>query len=190
MKNKNTLNKISMYIAKTAEIIHWIGAILAIALLVCAFAAKDILSGIVLGGNTEISCYGFNISVLGNDGSFCVGAFVMFAIAAAVTLSLFAMVFRNAYLILKTAEGKTWFAKGSTPFQKDIVRMLKEIGIFLIAVPVTGLIISIIACAVIGSEAAEISVRFDGIIIGLLVLCLSNFFAYGSELQKDVDGLL
>lgn len=68
--------------------------------------------------------------------------------------------------------------------------MQQKFGIFLIAVPVTGLIISIIARAVIGVEIAEISVRFDGIIIGLLVLCLSNFFAYGSELQKDVDGLL
>lgn len=190
MKKINTINKISVYIAKIAEIIHWIGAVLAIVLLVCVFAAKDILIRVLLKENTELSCYGFSISVFDSNGSFCVSAFVMYSIAAAVTLLLFAMIFRNAYLILKTADGKTWFAKGSTPFQKDIVRMFREIGIFLIAVPVIGLVISIVARAVIGVQAAEISVRFDGVIIGLLVLCLSNFFAYGSELQEDIDGLL
>ena len=44
--------------------------------------------------------------------------------------ALMAMVFRNVYLIFKTAEGKTWFSKGATPFQPDIVRMVREIGIF------------------------------------------------------------
>lgn len=190
MKKTNTINKISVYIAKISEIVHWLGAILAIVFLVCAFTANDTLCKVLLSKNTELSCYGFNISVFDSSGNFSVIAFAMYSIAAAIILSLFAMIFRNAYLILKTADGKTWFAKGSTPFQKDIVRMLREIGIFLIAVPVIGLVISIIARAVIGVDSSEISVRFDGVIIGLLILCLSNFFAYGSELQEDVDGLL
>lgn len=61
-----------------------------------------------------------------------------------------AMVFRNVYLIFRTAKGKTWFAKGDTPFQKDIVRMVREIGIFYLAVPIVSLLMSVVAVLVLG----------------------------------------
>ena len=68
--------------------------------------------------------------------------------------------------------------------------MMKEIGIFSIAVPVVGFVMSVIARIVIGAEAAEISINQSGIFMGIIVLCLTQFFAYGTELEKDVDGLL
>ena len=68
--------------------------------------------------------------------------------------------------------------------------MMREIGIFSIAVPVIGLIMSIIIRPVIGVETAEISVDMGGIFMGLIVLCLTQFFVHGVELEKDVDGLL
>ena len=86
-------------------------------------------------------------------------------------------------LIIKKSEGRT-------PFQPDNVRMFREIGIFSIAVPVVGLIMSIIARIVIGVEVAEISNSFEGFVIGIVVLCITQFFAHGIELEKDVDGLL
>ncbi|MCI8497508.1 MAG: hypothetical protein HFE85_04585, partial [Clostridiales bacterium] len=97
--------------------------------------------------------------------------------------SLMAMVFRNLYLIVKKSED-------TTPFQKDNIRMLKEIGIFSIAVPIVGLIMSIIIRLVLGVDTVETSVRLDGFVMGIIVLCLTQFFAHGAELEKDVDGLL
>ena len=94
-----------------------------------------------------------------------------------------AMVFRNLYLIIKKSEG-------TTPFQKDNVRMLREIGIFTIAIPVIGFVMSVIARLAIGYEVAEISNSMDGFIMGIIVLCLTQFFAHGVELENDVDGLL
>ena len=109
--------------------------------------------------------------------------FFLFGIGATVILGLMAMVFRNLSLIFKRSEN-------NTPFQKDNVRMMKEIGIFSIAVPVVGFVMSVIARIVIGAEAAEISINQSGIFMGIIVLCLTQFFAYGTELEKDVDGLL
>lgn len=43
---------------------------------------------------------------------------------------------------------------------------------------------------VIGPEAAEISVSQSGIFMGIIVLCLTQYFIYGAALEKDVDGLL
>ena len=93
------------------------------------------------------------------------------------------MIFRNLHLIIKKSEGRT-------PFQPDNVRMFREIGIFSIAVPAVGLIMSIIARIVIGVEVAEISNSFEGFVIGIVVLCITQFFAHGIEIEKDVDGLL
>ena len=94
-----------------------------------------------------------------------------------------AMIFRNLHLIFKKSEN-------STPFQKDNVRMMREIGIFAIAIPVIGFIMSVITRLVCGVDFAEISIDMGGISMGIIVLCFSQFFAHGVELENDVDGLL
>ena len=91
------------------------------------------------------------------------------------------MIFRNIHLILKTAKGKTWFAQGETPFQLNITRMIREIGIFLIALAGVDLILSFFS----GVTMSPLL-----IIIGILMLCLSSFFRYGEELQNDTNGLI
>ena len=109
--------------------------------------------------------------------------FFLFGIGAVIIMSLMAMVFRNLYLIFKKSENET-------PFQKDNIRMMKEIGIFSIAVPVVGFVMSIVTRLVVGAEAAEISVSQSGIFMGIIVLCLTQYFIHGAELEEDVDGLL
>jgi len=39
-------------------------------------------------------------------------------------------------------------------------------------------------------DFAEISIDMGGISMGIIVLCFSQFFAHGVELENDVDGLL
>ena len=41
-----------------------------------------------------------------------------------------------------------------------------------------------------GVDVAETAVSIGGFIIGLVVLCITQYFAKGVELQEDVDGLL
>jgi hypothetical protein len=40
------------------------------------------------------------------------------------------------------------------------------------------------------AEVVETSVNMSGIFMGIIVLCLTQFFVHGAELEKDVDGLL
>ena len=81
-------------------------------------------------------------------------------------------------------------SENNTPFQKNNIRIMKEIGIFSIAVPMIGLIMSIIVRLVTGVETAEISIDMSGIFMGIVVLCLTQYFVHGANLEKDVDGLL
>ena len=188
------INKVIMVISKVLEILHWVGSLFMAAVLVCSITAKDWLanhvSDIVAKAGDTISTYGFELKIIGLDNNVNITAIMLFSITAVIVLNVSAMVWRNIYLILKTAKGKTWFSNGKTPFQKDIIRMVREIGIFYILIPVVGLIMSIISRIVLGVDVTEAAVDMGDIITGILVLCLTQVFSYGAELQEDVNGLL
>jgi len=94
-----------------------------------------------------------------------------------------AMMFRNLYLIFRNSEN-------ASPFQADNIRMLKEIGIFSIAVPAVGMIIGAVIRLAAGPDAAEVSINLSGILMGIIVLCLTQYFIRGIELEKDMEGLV
>ena len=104
------------------------------------------------------------------------------------TMLIMAMIFSNIHLIVKTAEGDTWFSTGATPFQPDNVRMVREIGIFLIMIYVVGLIIE--AGAYIACQDVEGSTTMMPLAFGIIVICLSKMFEYGQKLQETEDGLI
>lgn len=182
------INKLGKVITKILEVFHWVGAALLIAAAVCSVAAPDWVGYFVgfdvrecCGANFEV--YGFEVNAPAADGNVDMTVFLLFSIVAALILVVMAMVFRNLHLIFKKSEN-------ATPFQKDNIRMMREIGIFVIAVPVIGLIMSVIVRWVIGVETAEISIDMSGIFMGIIVLCLTQFFVHGAELERDVEGLL
>jgi hypothetical protein len=41
-----------------------------------------------------------------------------------------------------------------------------------------------------GGGAGEISMSLSGLWIGIIMLCMSQFFAHGVALEEDVDGLV
>ena len=185
MKKLNTLGKV---ITKILEVFHWVGVALMIAAVICSIAAPNLVGYFVgfdakecCGANLEV--YGFEVNAPAVDAKIDTATFVIFGIGSVIILALMAMVFRNLNQIFKNSEN-------STPFQKDNVRLVREIGIFAIAIPVIGLFVSFIARLVIGSEVTEISIDMSGIFMGFIVLCLTQFFAHGVELENDVDGLL
>lgn len=182
------LNKAGTVITKILEVSHWIGTALMATATVCSVVAPAWVKYIVgfdakdcCGANLEV--YGFEVNAPVVNGETDMVAFMLFGIVATVILAVMAMVFRNLHFILKKSEM-------DTPFQKDNIRKMREIGIFTIAVPVIGLIMSVMIRLLIGVETAEISIDMGGIFMGIIVLCLTQFFVHGTELEEDVDGLL
>ena len=182
------INKLGKIITKILEVFHWVGTVLMAAATVCSMVAPNWVKYFVgfdakecCGANLEV--YGFEVNAPVVNGNTDMTSFMLFGIGAVIILTVMAMVFRNLHLIFKKSEN-------GTPFQKDNIRMMKEIGIFAIAVPVIGLIMSIIVRLVTGVETAEISIDMGGIFMGIIVLCLTQYFVHGADLEKDVDGLL
>ena len=185
MKN---VHKLGTVVTKILEVFHWVGTALMAAATVCAAVAPRWVGYFVgidgkecCGANLEV--YGFEVNAPMAGGSVDMTFLLLFGIGATLILAVMAMVFRNLYLIFKKSEN-------ASPFQKDNIRMMREIGIFAIAVPVIGFIMSIVVRLATGVETAEISIDMGGILMGIIVLCLTRFFVHGAELEKDVDGLL
>ena len=182
------INKLGTVIAKILEVFHWVGAALMSVATICSAVAPAWVKYIVgfdakdcCGANLEV--YGFEVNAPVVNGETDMVSFMLFGIGAVIILAVMAMVFRNLHLIFKKSEN-------TTPFQKDNIRMMREIGYFSIAVPIIGLIMSVFVRLVTGVETAEVSIDTTGIFMGIIVLCLTQFFIHGAELEKDVDGLL
>lgn len=189
-QNNEGLNKAATISAKIMEVCHWVAVGLLAASLLAYLFDKTWLKVFIDVGSGEFAVSGYSVKVLDNTGNFISGAFIPALAAGIITCGLTAMIFRNVYLIFQTTAGKTKFAKGATPFQPDNVRMVREIGIFSISIPVVQFICDVICKIIAGVDAVESSVSVTGLVFGIVVLCLSQFFAYGLELQKDADGLL
>ena len=181
------VNKITKIVAKILEIVHWVGAGLLVAVAICAGAAPQWLRTFMdtdaVKWDSEVSVYGLEVRLANTAGELDRTALLLFAIGGAILFVLVAMIFRNLYLIIKKSAG-------STPFQKDNVRMLREIGIFSMAIPVVGLIMAILIRLIVGLDGSETVVSLNGFVTGIIVLSLTQVFAYGASLEKDVDGLL
>lgn len=189
-KNSIKLNKAAEIIAKIAEVFHWVGAAISAAGLIAYLFNEKLIKYFMNLGSGELSFAGYSIGVFDKSGNIVKGVFIPTLILLVIALGLTAMIFRNIYLIFKTAEGKTRFSKGATPFQQDNVRMLREIGIFAIAIPVTEYIFDIVIKIIAANDTVESSLSVTGFVFGIALLCLSQFFAYGVQLQNDNDGLL
>lgn len=187
MKDKKIIT-IGKALTKIIEVFHWVGVTLMTLATIFSLTAPQWVKYFVGIDakeccGAELNVYGFEMIAPITNGNFDMHIFFLFGIGCIIILSLMAMVFRNLNLIIKKAED-------STPFQADIIRMLKEIGIFAIAIPFVGLTLTGISKLVFGANAPETSVNLYGFSMGLIVLCLTQFFIYGAEIEKDIDGLL
>lgn len=186
--HEKTFTKIATILSKILEIAYCVAMICIVVLLVL------VLVDPALPGRPaplmELTSRGFSLVISDAQGDLLPGALPVFLLDCALSLGLMFMVFRNVNLILRTSQGQTKFAKGATPFQKDNVRMLREIGFFFVGIVVVQWVFCGVAMLVLGPENAEVSAGMADLVTGILMLCLSQCFALGEKMQRDVDGLV
>lgn len=189
-QNNERLNKVAASIAKIVEVFHWVAVGLLSASLVVYFVDERLLKYLMDIGGGEFAVWGYSIHVLDAGGSLIPAAFLTALIVGILVCGLVAMIFRNVYLVFKTAAGETKFSMGATPFQPANVRMLREIGFFAFSIPVVEFFCDTLVALFVDRDLIESGVSTMGLVFGILLLCLSQFFAYGTQLQNDSDGLV
>lgn len=189
---KKGLNIVLSIISKIAEVVAWIGAGAGLISFIGTLVDKSIISEIISEDGSMLFGIGFDVNALTATGDINYFAVTMYFIGISLALVLMALIFRNINIILRTMLGKYKHAKSTSPFQKDVVRRVREIGIFSIAMPIIGFITTTIIqiVSLIKDMPVEVSASFDGVIIGLVCLCLTQIFSYGAQLEEEVDGLL
>lgn len=177
-------DKVTRILAKLVEVGHWVASVGLIVIFALTFVmGEDLVQRFFADHGMRFAVYLLEYTLTDPKAAVGFVSLRLTLLAGAVLMALMAMVFRNIYLIMKNSEN-------GTPFQKDNVRMVREIGIFLIIQPILSLILSWVIRLVAGSDMVEVSVGLDSAIVGLVVLCLSQFFARGVELEADTEGLL
>ena len=185
------LNKAVVIISRIAEVFYWVGSVLVLGIIgVTATHHDEFLRFLTDArvGDAVLTGNGFEVDVSSMSGD-TTWVFILFFLATMITLILTALIFRNIYLSFKTAAGETGFSEGATPFQPAVIRSIRKIGIFTMAIPVVNFLADIVITAVTRG-AAETSVQFGYLVFGLVVLAMSQFFTYGAELQADTEGLV
>ncbi|MDE5898187.1 MAG: hypothetical protein K2H09_02820 [Treponemataceae bacterium] len=178
--------------ARVVEAVYFVLSAAMAALAVASFVMKDSLGGMIVmsnGGDASIGTNGFQISIADGSGNVIPAEVTVFAFAGLFSMFCMAMIFRNVRLIFKIAENGGGRADGESFFCGDVIRMVREIGLFSIAVPVVGICADIAGRLAVGG-ALEASVQMYGFAFGFVVLCLSQFFAYGADLEREVEGLV
>lgn len=181
------IQKAAKIATKIMEVGHWVAVGLMSAVAVLSVVAPQCLKYVMnveaLKAEKEISVYGFEITAANSAGQINYITLLLFAIGATTIFVLMALVFRSLNRIIKNSEN-------STPFQEDNIQMLKRIGRFCMLVPVVSFVASILIHIVVDADAAEISIDQSSAVMGIIILCLTQYFAHGLKLEQEVDGLL
>ena len=183
--------KAGYIVVRLLETLHWLGAALCLFMAISMAVAPDWFSSL-LGYkpegellHTQMVQYGFmgglNMVVTGQTGLDAELQALMMA-GGAVTSVLGALTFRRIAEVIKACQT-------GTPFQKPVVRKVRQIGWLVIAVPLVTVAASLLAC-ILCWPSYSFQVDVSGIIMGVIVLALSRIFAYGVKLEDDVEGLL
>jgi len=184
------LNKFAKVGIKIVEIVHWAMVVAGFILLATCFVAPNTILELLSRIQNELRIYSFTVELLGLINESGLTLIKISCVALILMCGLMAMIARNVYLIFMAMEGRNKNMQETGPFQKDVARMVREIGIFFLCMPVVGFLLSIAIRLVMGPEIADLSIDFGNIVIGIVVLCLSEIFMYGQGLQEEVDGLL
>ena len=181
------LRKVTAVLSKVIEVVSWFGAAMMVVGTVLLTIYKEQImdayeKGIISTNN--ISANGtinnspeWMMEAVGRGGA------IFVLIPLAVMCVLTALIFRNVYNIFKASNM-------ASPFSMENVKRIRNIGFYAIAIPVCKVIGTIICYAAMKSGDYSLSVELSEVVFGLVALCLAQYFAYGAELQKDVDGLL
>lgn len=175
----NNILKIGKFASKILEIICWMGVA---ALLFCIVAGIVNTEWMTLNllPDSSISMNGVDMQ-LGENTS--LAAIIVVLVGGITGFVVMALLFRNLHKVLSTTDE-------GVCFRAENVAHIERIGWMSIAMPVIGFVTSVLAKLFGGPDALEISVDLTGVVMGILVLCLSQFFAHGAKLESDMDGLV
>ena len=177
-KKINILN-IGKLVSKILEIICWMGvAALLFSVITGIFNPQWMTQNMF--ADSGLTMNGVEVHLNENATLASIIIILLGGVAGFVTLGI---LFHNMHKVLTCAVQGEYFTAGN-------ITRIERIGWLSILMPIIGFVTSLLAKLFGGPDALEISIDLTGLVMGILVLCLSQFFAHGVKLENDVDGLV
>ena len=176
------LRDVTAVLAKIMEIISYVGIGLGVfGIGILLFFRNEVAANYdeAIKPNLTASSGDFNLSNLTADNF--VPVFVAMGIFFLIIIALTAVMFRNVNKVFKTTNTES-------PFAPANVDRIKKIGYIAISFPILKILFNIVAGLIL--KDVTVGIELSEIVFGLIILCLSQYFAYGASLEKDVNGLL
>lgn len=180
--NQTKLLKLGKFATRIIEIVCWMGVAIT---LICAIACLIDLGWADrhLIADNGIIFNGVTISTTDGAHQFALPALLTAMLGGGIICAMMAMMFRYLHQVLASS-------LTASPFQPANVKRIERIGWLAIAVPVVSFLLTLLCKFMVGNEYVEVSFGLTDLVMGILVLCLSQFFAHGVKLENDVDGLV
>ena len=180
---KTSISKVTTALANIIEVISFaIAGFIAISLIALAIMiSKGQLTTQTFSNvftNVQLQYQGGQ--ALFKDGQFNIPGLFVFGITMIIFAILSGSIFHNIYRIFALDSG--------SPFSPENIKRVRTIGFLAITLPIAKIIITVIG--MLFGLSAFIDISASEFLFGLVALSLSQYFAYGAKLEKDVEGLL
>ena len=205
-RNKKLIKRASV-VAWFLELLYWANTAAYFCwLLGVWYYSPDWHSGLFAVTEGVLISFGYPIQ----DISTAVPIFVVAMVKGMLVSGLMSLIFHNIRRIFDVSTGVDWDSIAPTPFQPANVKLLRQVGFYAIAIPLVKFFSHWLAQIIHASEQIPEfniitfftttimfphklpipSISLEEIFMGVAIFCLAQIFAYGVELQTDVDGLL
>lgn len=116
------------------------------------------------------------------NGTVSIAGVVLYLLYGCLNAAMFALAFRNVHRVLHSSQSES-------PFRMENVRLLRHSGFLFFGTVIAQFLFGLLGLLV-RNMSVGVTVDMSGIVTGILVLCLSQIFAQGVQMQEDIDGLV
>lgn len=141
------------------------------------------------GGPLSVNLFGMNIS-LNNMSVYAVRS--LNSVPGVVVYLLFGCAqAAMCFLAFGKVRSVIEYAQSQPPFRWENVEKLRQAGGLFLGTVALQLVFALVSMIfAYGAMSFSVQLKFDNIVIGIIVLCVSELFAQSVRMQEDVDGLL
>ena len=172
------LNKGALIICRVLAVFNWIAMAASLLGLIAVWTGIT-AEQLPLLHNLGVTVGGMNLSLNPAENHILPGTQAIVFIGGAALSLARALMFHGVSAVLLTAR------ETGTPFLPSVVKHLQQVGVLSIAQPLIVLVVGLLTANHLRTE-----LDFTSVVIGLMVLCLSQYFSQGVRLQQDVDGMV
>ena len=175
------VGKTAYVLSRICEVLLWAATALVVVSILLAFFSAGWVEKAYMDGTLTIDQTQVWLAPINADGTLNTTVLGCFLLLITPMIVLLAMVFHEICGAIK-------LTRSGSPFQPAVVHKVRRIGYFFAASVVVGIVLELVGAIFSGSS--EWVIDFTDVVTAFIILWLTQVFAYGAELQKDVDGLL